>query len=400
MNKIICFITVVLITLLWQGCEEAGRIDVFDDSPDIPAQITNLKLEPTPGGAVLAYDIPIDPVLSYIKAVYEIQPNVFREARASIYSDTLELVGYGDTLSHTVRVYSVGKNNKESQPIEATFQPLSPPVKTVFESINLTTTFGGVNVSFKNESQAKLAIYLMADSTDTGEWTPVTTFYTGAPEGNFSARGFPSKKIDFKVYVLDRWENKSNILIKSLTPMFEEFIPKYTWNEFKLPNDVPLLDPSRVLRRLWNGITNDLMDIYATPHTAPIPQWFTFDLGVSAVLSRMKMHHRGGNSTNPYNHAIPKQFEIWGMSTIPPSDGSWEGWSLLATFNSFKPSGQPLGVNTPEDVQYAAVDGEDFEFGIGLPRVRYIRFKTTERYGAGPGQVILSELTFWGEISN
>jgi hypothetical protein len=397
MNKILSFITVALITLLWQGCEEGGRIDFFDDSPNIPAQITNLKLEPTPGGAILVYDIPDDPVLSYIKAVYEIQPNVFGEAKASIYSDTLELVGYGDTLSHTVNVYSVGKNNKESEPIEATFQPLSPPVKSVFESINLTNAFGGVNVSFKNESQAKLAIYLMADSTGTGEWTPVTTFYTGAPEGNFSARGFSSKEIDFSVYVLDRWENKSDTLIKTLTPMFEEFIHKDTWSEFVLPNDVPA---SRPLRRLWNGITNDLMDIYCTTHNDPIPQWFTFDLGVSATLSRMKMHHRGGKSTVPYNHAVPKKFEIWGTNTIPPSDGSWEGWSLLATFESFKPSGQPLGVNTPEDVQYAAVDGEDFEFGIGLPPVRYIRFKTTERYGAGPGQVVLAELTFWGEISN
>ncbi len=50
------------------------------------------------------YDLPKDPNLSYIKAVYEAQPGVFNETKSSYYTDTLALAGYGDT-GRKVKLY-------------------------------------------------------------------------------------------------------------------------------------------------------------------------------------------------------------------------------------------------------------------------------------------------------
>ncbi len=56
-----------------------------------------------------------------------------------------------------------------------------------------------------------------------------------------------------------------------------------------------------------------------------------------------------------------REFEIWG-SNNPNADGSWASWDSIGTFESFKPSGLPLGQVSAEDIQFARVDGEDFDF--------------------------------------
>src|SRR5690554_322171 len=235
MNNIKLIIGILII--LSTGCQEAGRIDFIDDSPAIPMQVTDIEIESTPGGAIISYNLPDDPNLLSVKALYEIQPSVFREAKSSYYNNSLELIGYGDTLTHPVKIYSVGKNNKESEPIHIDIKPLAPPVQTVFNSINLSSTFGGANVAFENESKAKLRIFLMVDSTGTGQWTTLRTLYTEAELGNFSVRGFETEEYKFAVYVKDRWNNNSDTMIVDLTPLYEEMIPKDIWKLHQLPND-------------------------------------------------------------------------------------------------------------------------------------------------------------------
>lgn len=392
MKKILLQIT-FLITLIY-GCNESGRIDYIDDSPTIPAQVTNLEIEPTPGGAKLTYKLPDDLNLLYVKAVYEIKPNVFREAKSSYYSNTLELIGYGDTLSHKVTIYSVGKNNKESVPVHVNVQPLAPPVQTVFNSLELTPTFGGVNVAFKNESLAKLRIYLMVDTTGTGQWVPLRTLYTEAELGNFSARGFKTEEYKFGAFVKDRWNNNSDTMVVALTPFYEELIPKSSWKLHGLPGDNLTYVETLTANKVFDDVVSKA-SCFATMSNSAIPQWFSIDLGKEVIVSRMVEHQRPGYT---YNRSAVKSFEIWGSSN-PNPDGSWGSWTLLGSFNSFKPSGQPLGTVTPEDETYAGVNGEEFEFEAGIPAVRYIRFKTKEAWGGGSvGQVVISEITFWGKV--
>lgn len=395
MKKLIYFFAALLIGILWYSCKKEGRIDHLDINAPAPAQISDVKVEATPGGAILTYKIPKDPNISYVKAVYDIQPGVFREAKSSIYSDTLALVGYGDTLSHEVKIYSVGKNEKVSEAISISISPLSPPVKTVFQNLELIASFGGVRVLFKNTLQANLAIVLMVDSTGQNIWTPVTTFYTGALEGGFSARGFKSKESKFAVFIRDRWNNKSDTLIKLLTPLYEEVIPKTNFKAVHLPTDTYLPAATYVLENAWDGRSDNFQYIFASSNASTLPQWFTMDLGQKVVLSRFKEHQFVSVSHLYYGSAV-KTFEVWG-SNSPDLDGGWTQWQKFGTFHSFKPSGLPLGKTTIEDVNYAYVNGEDFDFVDVVPAVRYLRFKTLETYSSS-GQVIYAELDFWGKL--
>jgi len=389
-------ILIAAISMLGYSCSKGDRLDHYDSDAPAPAQVTNLKAVSKAGGAVLSYKLPSDPNLAYVKAVYEIQKGVFREARASIFADTLSLVGFGDTNPHEVKVYSVGKNEKQSEPVSYSITPLIAPVITTFTSLDLSATFGGVTVSFENPSKSNISIEILVDSTGKNLWSTVTTSYTASASGKFAVRGLKSVDRRYGVLVRDRWNNKSDTLIRLLKPKFEVQIPKTLWKNLALPTDTYL--PAAAvypIEKLWDGKWATLTtDCFASPNASTLPQWFTIDLGQKVLLSRFKEHQAA--TSHLYVGSAVKKFEIWG-SNNPPADGSFNNWDLLGTFNSYKPSGAALGSTSAEDKNYANFLGEDFDF-INQPiAYRYIRFKSLETYSS-TGQIVIAEITLFGEV--
>lgn len=392
--KKLYFISALLIAFFWYGCTKDTRFDNIDPKAPAPGQVTDVKVNPSPGGAMLTYKIPSDPNLLYVKAVYEIQPGVFREAKSSMYTDTLRLEGFGDELSHDVKIYSIGKNEKASEPVLVSVTPNTPPVKTVFANTILTTTFGGVNIAYTNPDMANISIVVMVDSTGNNTWAPVTTIYTKSLAGNFSARGYKSEEKNFRLYVKDRWNNSSDTLNLLLTPRFETLITKETWRVEVLPTDqTALAGAGYVLTKMWDG-KYLLADSYASANASVLPQWFTLDLGKKVLMSRFKAHQAA--SSHLYTASAFLVFELWG-SNSPDTDGGWTHWDLLGTFHSFKPSGSPMGTVTAEDKNYANFLGEDFEFAVPPPAYQYLRWKTLETYGSS-GQVVIAEIDLFGDV--
>lgn len=393
MKKLKYFIPILLFASLLISCMKEKNAFIDTNAP-APKQVSDIKVKATPGGAIITYNIPIDPNLSYVKAVYEIQQGVFREAKSSYYTDTLRLVGFGDTLSHVVKLYSIGKNGKESEVIPITVKPLIPSVYSVFKTLTLDATFSGVRVSFQNSSRADLSIVVLVDTTGQNTWTPVTTYYTKALDGNFYGRGsFNATEKKFAVFVRDRWNNKSDTLIKSLTPFAEQLISKGPFKIYKLPNDswAPVSANYNV-EKLWDNIVNVSENIFATADNDKRPQWFTVDLGQNVVFSRMKIYQR---INYPYNGVWVKSFAIWG-SNAPDANGGWINWQKLGEFTSVKPSGLPDPQYTANDLAFVRA-GEDFTFDGTIPPVRYIRFVMMEARG-GVGKYQLGEFTFWGVV--
>jgi len=389
--KKILIITIIISAFSLYSCEEADRIDFINDSPDIPMQVTDMNITPTAGGAILTYKIPEDPVFSCVKAVYEIQPNVYREAKASRYMDTLRLVGFGDTLQHKVTVFSIGENEKKSESTTFLFNPLIPPVNSVFDSLDLSATFGGVNVKFVNRSKADIKIEVIVDSLGTGDWENATTFYTAAEEGSFSIRGYSCREMKFATFIRDRWNNKSDTLVKSLTPMYEQEISKKNWEYVPFDGaQGQAVFGVNIPSHLWNNNVS-FGDVFACDGNLQLPIWFSVDFGEKVVLSRFKLWHRPSREYNSM-----KYFEVWGTNA-PSLDGSFDNWILLGSFESFKPSGLPVGTVSPEDRAYASGTGADFEFKPGLPAVRYWRLVDIDGWTSGNSTMQYSEISFWGQ---
>ncbi len=380
---LIAFLGVVL---LCSGCKEDTLNPPVEKDKVAPGPVSNLKVENLPGAARITYTLPKDKDLLYVKAEFEAKPGVLSESKGSLYTNSVLVEGFGDTGTYEVRLYAVDRSENRSEPVSVQVSPQTPPIQEVFNTLTVSADFGGANIQFENTHEASIAVVVLTyDSL--GSFVPVETFYTKLDKGSFSVRGFDTLERDFGIYVRDRWNNLTDTLHAVLSPLYETHLDKGGFSEVRLPTD----EPSAwgwVMPNLWDG---DAGTGFHTDNGGPSPQWFTFDLGMEAKLSRFKILQRP--DTWIFTHGNPRQFELWG-STSPPSNGSWDNWVKLVECESVKPSGLPPGSNSQDDVD-AAARGEEFNVPIEAPSVRYIRFKTIRNW-AGSGFVHFMEIDFWG----
>lgn len=170
-------------------------------------------------------------------------------------------------------------------------------------------------------------------------------------------------------------------------PAYERQLAKTGFAEIILPTDVKEGGFGWLMPALWNGVATG--NGFATQPNKPLPVWFTFDTGILTKLSKVRFWMP---QDRIYRLEAVKSFEIWG-SDNPAADGSWGSWTLLQTCEVPKPSGSPVGTNTPADVA-AAATGHDFLLPTTLPRTRYIRIKVLSNWGNGSFQA-MGEFTFF-----
>jgi hypothetical protein len=381
---------VILSGLFLAGCKEEAVKPLPAPGIGTPAPVSNVQVENRHGGAKITYAVPADPSLLYIEATW-LSRGTARNTKVSYYSDTLTLEGFGDTSVYQVKVCSVNKNEERSAPVTVSVKPLTPPILDVFSSLRVKADFGGLNVSYLNETRSNVVIKVItADST--GKLVEAGAAYTSRYNDSFSVRGFDATPRSFGVFVKDRWDNYSDTLYTTLTPYFEAQLNKSLFREVNpYPGDVneKIYSASYPMNKLWD---NSPTTIFVTANGLGMPESFTIDLGVSARLSRMKYYQRQSTAFY-YTSQTPMVFDVYG-SNSPASNGDWNSWTLLTHCVSAKPSGLPLGVVNSDDVA-AAVAGEDFNFPITSQGYRYLRFKVTQTYG-NASSITFAELSFWG----
>lgn len=180
------------------------------------------------------------------------------------------------------------------------------------------------------------------------------------------------------------------------------FIPKTTWVAKTLPGDIGI-NGSYPLSHFWDGNTTNFMH---STDPVTLPCTFTWDLGLKAKLSKMKLWPRNNNDDR-WSRGHPRIFEIYG-SLNPNPDGSMDdSWTLLGKFECVQPSGNgsknPWEAPTSEDIALSD-SGLDFEFRPGdnadpSTTVRYIRFRSLENFNpAQPPRILLAEISFWGTL--
>jgi hypothetical protein len=399
------------------GCKEEGRLDHIDDSAPAPAQVTVKSVSPIPGGAVIRYNIPKDVNLLAVKAVYD-RGNEICETKASFYCDSLIVEGLRNTDPQEVKLYSVGRNEKLSEPVPVQITPLAPPIK--FVNFDIETTFGGVKVSFNNNiTRAPLALVLLIDTAGDGNWQHLRTFYAEAINGVFMQKELESKKSKFALHIRDRWLNCSDTIVKDLTPILEVKLSKSTWTDANFPGDsnAPLQGNASQygIRLLWNGEEAPLWTshCFGSATTSPMPQHVTISLGYRASISTLRLWPRqqtGQGEYEMYASMYPRIFELWGADN-PPAEAGFDHWTLLGRWEVFKPSGYgadgSVGAITPDDKIYFEYNqiynlepGQEWQ--DPYMTVTHVRLRTVHSFGtyAGnltTGAIIISEMTLFGQ---
>ncbi|MCT4590439.1 MAG: DUF5000 domain-containing lipoprotein [Carboxylicivirga sp.] len=404
-NNIILLISFIMSCTLFSSCDEDTHGPEYKDGT-LPGQLTVREMIPTPGGAVIKYDLPKELDILYVEAKFTLENGRKMQVRSSSYVDSLSLEGFGKAGEYPVELFTVDRSENRSEALTTSIETLTAPVDNIFTTVEISKTFGGFKLKWRNESKAPIALLLMAlpDSAKDNQSLEIfETVYTQASEGEMSFRGFGPVSHEFAVQVRDRWDNLSEIHKETIVPLLEEELDKSKFRELKLPGDVlterPWIPGASTMTALWDG---DLWNrMVATHGDMPDDYYYTFDLGVNVQLSRLKFWQFfwGSDGSEYFYFDVQYQnFEVWGAKTLDTS-GSFDNWTLLRKCEVVKPSGTPLakGNFTNEDKE-AAFAGHDFEFQLDIPEVRYIRIKVNNTF-ANINWSSCGEMSFFGQIN-
>jgi hypothetical protein len=247
----------------------------------------------------------------------------------------------------------------------------------------------------------------------------------------------------------DRWNHYSRPLDTILKPLFETQIKGrdemgrviwslYGWDDGtnKYRGDVnTTITATTPFSALFNGVLYSSAtgewwssDVCMLQNYIPgggtsylYPVYFTIDMGVSAVYSRLAYYARARSPV--YSAWCWYDFEVWGTNNPQPiteiGDGSildnlkyWTNWEVVDATDAWKndwikladcviqfPSGTPNNVSSVTSAEDIAFVQNGFHFDIDTDKTnvpcRYIRF-VVKKTNNGANYLQASEISFWG----
>lgn len=379
------------------SCKEdpVGQIPVDTVAP---AAVSNVSIEPLPGGAKISYDLPEETDISYVTCEYIVN-NEKMVARSSVYNNYVIIEGLADTDPCEFTLSLVDHSENRSAPYSGSFVPLEAPFKTVFKTITVEPDFGGVVIRWENETKALIGAFLYA-MNDEGEWEEYDLVYSSVAEERRSIRGYNTDERKFGVSLIDRFGNTTDTLVVNTVPLFEKLLDKRKFKDGHLMGDNYTSHTSRPISNIWDGSIDVIWHTVPDGGFTP-PQTFTIDMGVQARLSRMMLWNRQDGFI--FNQHNLRYFEVWGTNELThgindphwTSDAWKDDWVLIGDFEQIKPSGLPLGQTNADDAA-ATIAGSEFVFEPGVGEVRYLRFVVKETW-ARTAAIHIAEVSIYGD---
>ncbi|HAZ02051.1 MAG: hypothetical protein A2W90_09100 [Bacteroidetes bacterium GWF2_42_66] len=407
MKKYQLYFYLLLAFALLNNCKEE-MIGQYPTDNVAPQPVSKVVVDNLPGRSKISYQLPDEEDLLYVQALYDLPSGKNGVTKTSVFSNSMLVKGFGKSQKQTVQLISVDRSQNESTPLNVEIEPLDSPIYGIMDSLKVQEAFGGFKLSWPNFYKEDIVMGVLKKSGTTGEFSYIDNFYSSEALAQKSVRGLDSTKATFGIFVRDTYDNYTDTLVLSLKPYFEEEIPKSGFVGLKLSSRHAVEAYGGGLpSKMWDGITNVDNNLYYLKLSAAgqvgqiILPIFTFDMGVKAKLSRFRLWQRVNYLFALHN---PKLFEWYGTNDATVAnnaeDLNWQSnpaWVKLMSGESKRPSGLAAGsALTTEDTAYAK-DGEEFEFPLDAPAVRYLRFKLISTW-SGSSNLHINELTFWGQI--
>jgi hypothetical protein len=394
---------------IWiSSCTESPLGQTPTDSVP-PPPLENVAVEEMPGGAIITYDLPKnDPDILYVKGEY-LSQGVKKTVRASTYDNRLVIEGLGSTDPVVVTLYVVDHSENTSTPVNAgPFNPKTPPIESIYASLTMDETVGGVLVQWENPTGTEIGVALFA-SDSLGEFKQVDIRFYALKEGWHPFRGFDSIEQKFGVQITDKWGNISPVKEWTITPIYEKELDRTLHKQFVLPWDnISTNGGGQTFDKIFDDQkTNTGNNSWHTQENQStsvrgftVPVLFTVDLGVEATLSRFLLWQGRYAESFLYSHHNPKKFEVWGTMEISyKPDDYWseewkKDWVMLGDYEIIKPSGLPLGELSNDD---KAAANAGHEFSTLMVPVRYLRFVVKSTWiGDKDNAITIHQLEFHG----
>ncbi|HEY4149870.1 MAG TPA: DUF5126 domain-containing protein, partial [Chitinophagaceae bacterium] len=299
----------------------------------------------------------------------------------------------------------------KSDPVTVTVHPDTPAYLRVLPTVVIQKDFGGVNITALNKAKDNIGVIVITpDKTNT--FQVIAQNYTNSDSISMSLRGYDTIPRKFGVYITDQWNNISDTVYATITPIYETAMNKALFQPYTLPTDAPT-GFGWVINDLWDNNTGS-PGYHTTQPIQPLvwPAVITFDMGQAAKLSRYTIWDRGidGSGNFLWQAGAPQTWVLWGRTSTPvdetmpdgdhlPPVGSTTpgGWVNLGVFLlPAKPSGLPNPQYSNADLAFWNA-GFSFNFSLALPKVRYIRFECIHNISFTDTFFNIEELSFWGD---
>lgn len=400
MKKYQIYIYLFFATILMNNCKEE-TVAQYPTDGIAPKQVSNVAVNNIAGGAKLTYQLPDEEDLYYVQALYDLPNGNKGITKTSVFSNTMLIKGFGKSQKRTIQLISVDRSKNESKPVNVEIEPLNSPIYGIFDSLKVQTSFGGFKLSWPNWLKEDVVVGVLKQNSTTNDLSYIDNFYSSEALANKSVRGQDSTLQTFGVFVRDTYGNYTDTLKMAIKPFYEQLIPKEGFIALRLSSRFVVHSYGGPMNRMWDGITNVANNVFYITNGNTVMPYFSFDMGVKAKLSRFRLWGRDDFLFALHN---ARTFEWYGTNDAALANDAetqgWQnnpGWVKIMSGESKRPSGLPAGsAATTEDQAYARA-GEEFEFPLEAPPVRYMRFNLLSTWSNSTG-LHIGELTFWGQI--
>lgn len=232
-TKIYLFILISFL-LIAVSCEEEGRYLASSDDSTPPKQPLNITYDPLFGGARFHYELPNDEDLLSVNATYTNAKNQSFSFSSSYFVDSLDVVGFGDTLEYNVELYAVDRAGNKSQPVVVKVKPLESAITRVLKSAVVKPGFSSFFVDWDNELKQSINVYIDFSYTKGGTKSNFTSVYSS---NLLKERRFvedldltPEELVSVGIRVEDGYGNiTETVNMGELSLFVDEELPKSEW---------------------------------------------------------------------------------------------------------------------------------------------------------------------------
>ena len=343
------FLIIVLLLPLLITCKKQERFtSETDDNP--PGQVILVEYKPLFGGARFFYTLPNDEDLLGVEAVYTNKDKQTFKFMSSYFVDSLDVYGFASIEEHTVELFAVDRSGNRSEPLVVPVVPLEPAYAKVAGTIEAKPGFSSYFLTWNNELQQNITVYVDYEFQDKGTTRNLTTVFSSNQliDKRFINDLYlgPTDKVKVKVRVGDIYGNISESIDKGEFTLFEDKqIPKQNWI-LPNPNDtiggVPMAFGNGLEGRstkVIDGIIDrgdnlNFMHTQARGRTGKasdgnMPWNFIIDLGAKYEISRIVTVQRHSGGLANVSRGQYYQSENVGMYNIYIWDETLNEWEKV-----------------------------------------------------------------------
>jgi hypothetical protein len=416
-------LSMLAVMLFLTACGEKA----LDDSPT-PAAVTNLSYEKTNGGAIISYTLPVDENLLFVRANYVNSQNKEVSKVSSGYDNKIEIDGFADLSPRTIKLYSVGRNGKESAAASIEVVPDTSYIELIRRNLQFESILGGVRATWYTPSDKTVFVYVDYTEVGSGRASQRILSSSRMDTVRMNIKGLDSIPYNFTVTVEDFSNNKTESLEKgTFTPRPELKIPKAGWKLFsgnggnsangdyaegKSVNFFDDIIDTRdsgtdnsyfIVRRDNNG--GSLMFFNDITVSNGKPLMMIVDMGAEYMISRIMCWQRAYDYANRiddtsgisstyayYKDDNLKSFLFYATDNANEitNENIWNNYLMVCDFGGPFEDGY-----VPASKIQEAVNGHEFEFPDMMGPYRYFVMGLTATYGSEI-QACFSEISLYG----